>query len=391
MTAAVFFYNASQIIFGFVAFMAGAFVYYRTRENLVFLLLTAALCAAGTCQGIMGYSTSASMAVFWFVPMNFFWLLVFSLLLHFSIAFFYGKSPKWIPFIYLPSLLMFAAINLTPHFVSGFAMTAHGFDYQRAGLYPLYIVFYIGYSLASLFFLLDTLRNDMNAFRRTQAGLYLLAILMPLSIGAIFNDILPVLGIHTWSIAIHTTTITVWIIAYAIIKYSPVPSLSKELIAEAVSEAFYDGLFLTDKEGIINYVNQAGSNIGGYNQGALLGLPIDHIMVTAGAEYEFKGVKNRVTSVEVKKSPVQNNQGFLYLVRDLTEIVRSREATKKLTSEMDLLTRRENTFVELIKKLLEEKDQKKINAIWEDVQSEGGELEQILKPVAELAIRRVNK
>ncbi|MFH2033566.1 MAG: histidine kinase N-terminal 7TM domain-containing protein, partial [Candidatus Margulisiibacteriota bacterium] len=280
MSLELLIFNISIIAAGAVCLFFGVSVLTRSRAriNIIFFLLSLLLFFNSIFEYLTAMAPNPYWARIWFMPGNATWLVFFALLLHFSLVF-SGNRHKWAPLIYIPAILMFAVFNFTPVFISGFSMGNKGYSPVLTGTYYIYILFYLSYLLAALFSVFFVYRTSRASYQRKQAAIMLPAILFPAFIGTLFNNLFPLLRLQSLPLGIHSIAFTLGFVAYAIIRYVPVPqNISASDIAASSAEALKDGLILVDNKKIINYANSSLCKLAGYLLYDLQGKKIEDLL-----------------------------------------------------------------------------------------------------------------
>ncbi|MBI5078909.1 PAS domain-containing protein [Candidatus Saganbacteria bacterium] len=383
MTPFIFFYGASVFLAGVVCLILGMYVLAESRNplNVLYFLLTVALFGVGVFEALLRVSPSVSAAYVWGILATFAWLLVFSFFLHFSLVF-SGVKFRNAPLIYFLSEIMFLYYVFAPYYVSGIERKPFGYSYFVEGSDISYVLFYLIYMGAGLYFIWRVYRGGKEFYRRKQAQLILFASLIPLAAGTVFDELLFFLKRPTLPIALHAIALTIGIMGYAILRYSPVSAVTKEQIAEAAAAMLVEPLFLTDEKGIINYANLAAEDLTGFRTDELLGENIE--MVVLGKGEKISGIKKKDKSfavVDLKVFPITGERGFIYLARDLSPILRSRKIIHKMTSELNQLIRRERATIRFLFEFSELNEPKKVEELWGRVCLEGIEVQTTLQPV----------
>ena len=391
MSPFMFFFSASTFLSGFVCLLIGTVIIFRSRNpiNLLYFALTVGLFWVGICETFMRVAASPSAASYWLYFSRVGWLAVFPTFLYFShkLSNYQLKRPY---LIYLPpAAVYFITLFVFPgQFVSGFRQEYFGYRYLPGPWEPWYALFFISYVGLGLFQLYQLYKRGKAFYNRKQAELILWAALVPLVIGSILDEILPILGIAALPITIQTVAIMIGVAGYAILRYSPLAKFSEGMIAESVADALFDGLFLTDKKGIVNYVNPAGCKLSHCRADELLGKEIGKLFEDhqKGLTRLVRKGKNAI-DIELSAFPLLGEKGSIYMARDLSNVTRSRNAIAKMSQEEKSLIEREQKIIAFLARFSELEDQKRAEEWWKEVERQGEEVITVLRPVFELGMQ----
>jgi PAS domain S-box-containing protein len=344
---------------------------------------------AGVCEAFLRVAPDPQSASFWFSAARFGWLAGSALFLHFTYVLSNFK-PRYFYLIYFPPVLMFilSVLLFSGKFAAGFAKEYFGYAYIPGSLEPFYILLYLSFVVAGLLLVYRLYKTGKVFYSRKRAESILWAALIPLLIGTITDEILPLFGVHPLPLAIQTIALMVGVAGYAVMRYSPVTQVSREIIAESVANAMYDGLFLVSLDGSINYTNPAGSRLSGYRPDELLGRKITSLFQNSDSKINQLIKKNgEKNDVEMSTFNISGNQGFIYLVRDLSRVVRSRKVTFEMNREEKMLIEREEEIMRQLARFSEIDNENDAKAWWQEVEKNGSQIASILKPVSKLGIQ----
>lgn len=391
MNPLAFAYGVSALIAGLVCLGLGIYVILRqhTFQTTLYFALTLALFWIGLFDALSTAAPNAQLAVILGDCVFFGWFCVYPIYLHFVLLFCNIKIGRAF-LLYLPSALMFTLFLTTPYYLSGYKMSYIGYVFVPGPWHLTYMILVLAYSLTGLYFIFRYSRTAEEFYKRIQARLIFYSIIYPLFIGLLFDQILPIMGVPVPPLAIHAVATTIGLIGYALVRYSPMTEISRERITEAAADALFDGLFLTDIQGVVNYANRAGSLLTGYRADELLGKDISALFPSR--EEKVLAVRRKdghFGTVDLKVFPISGERGFVYLARDLTPIARSRRAIKRMTTEQDQLIRREQRVIQLLARFLEARGTAELDELWNEVRAEGKEVEATLRPVDEIVTRYV--
>ncbi|MDD4179929.1 MAG: histidine kinase N-terminal 7TM domain-containing protein [Candidatus Margulisbacteria bacterium] len=386
MTPFVFFYSAAAIFAGFASIVIGFYVLFRSRAklNTVYFFLTAAIGLNALAQGLFRAAPNPALAEFWHETANFAWLLAFTLYLHFALVF---SHKKWriLPFLYLSSLLMFILYVMTPSFCAGHELKYYGYAYI-SGLWDWwYMGYYTIFILTGMGLVYQVYKRDKRLYVKKQASYILLATIIPYVIGTVLDQVLTKINFPTLPLAAHITSLTIWLIGYTLVRYAPVSWVSKEQIAEVAAQALGDPLILTDLAEVINYVNQPVSKLTGYRSGELLGKKINFIF--SGELEGFATIRKKdrgLAAVSFQKIPISGGRGFVYMIRDLSPVMKAKAEIEKMNLELKNSLERENQLIKYLHLIVEADQAEKLQAVWAEIGREAAELLPSLKPAQEM-------
>ena len=383
-------FNISEIMTGLACLLLGCYLLIKSRAtlNIIYFAMSIFFFLNTIFDVLM--RASQTLTTIWLPCYNASWLLIFCLFLNLAFVLFFEKTRGSI-LLYVPALIIFYFLSFTDLFISGFQHNILEYTRVPGQYFSAYFTFPLAYLIGSST-LLILLRNSAKEFyRKKQAGIILMASATPAILGILINEGLLILHLKAVPLAIYCIAITFGFTAYAIIKYSPVPQkVSIEKIASAASSALSDGLILTDSKHEINYANQSACRI--------LSRRIDQLIGKNAEEIFNKNTENiniistprgEQAEISLKNIELNNNKGFLYIFRDLSDVVRTEEAIKKLNSEQDLLIRREKAINNFLLQLIKEEDVARLSKLWEEIEDEGGEIKTMLLPVYQLSLKKI--
>ncbi|MFH1617267.1 MAG: PAS domain S-box protein [Candidatus Margulisiibacteriota bacterium] len=390
VTAQVFFFAASAVIASLFCLCAGVYTIYSasTRINAVFFILCILMSGAGISQALLVSAPTASYASFWVTPFLAFWMAAITLLLHLALLF-QGKAQRYIPAVYLLPAMLLTMIFIHPsQFTAQISSEFYGFFFNRGPYYYMITLFCLLYGLTSLAIFASILMTAKEFYRRRLALVIFFSASLPMIASFIFNDLFMFLSLPPFPLAIHFAAVSTLIISSFLILYTPQRKLLKENVAEAASETSFDGIILCDIQDTINYANNSACKMIGLHKDQLLGKSIYELLISKSPLTEIRSKAGDPLTVELRSYTLENNKGYLYYIRDMSEILRSRESSKKLMSEQDLLARREKTFIALFARFIEARGTDELERLWENIVGESNEVKNILRPVFEISLKR---
>ena len=313
------------------------------------------------------------------------WLLFFSFFLHFAVVF-SQTDKKILPLIYCGSAVMGFFVLFTKQIFLGFELKYFGYDYIPGHFFSLYTLYYIVYILIGLFLIVRVYKAK-EFYRRKQANIISAATFFPFVFRVVIQNTLGVIGIEILPLVSHFIGLTIWFVGYAIMKYSPVDTISRERIAENAARSLHEGLFLTDNDHIINYANPAACSMSQYRLDELQGKHLGKIISQPTSAVTILNTKKgKDVSVETQLFPLLQNKGFLYIARDLTNLIALRELTRKTASEQTLLLIKEEAVIHFLFRFLEAHDMKEVENYWEEILGQSSDIVEVLAPVYKLSV-----
>ena len=385
MTPFIFYYAFCLILAGIIILAIGSYVLIKSREpqNLLYFFLSLNLFAIAVCEAFLRTAPNMMVVNFWSKLWILGWALGFPIFLHFTAVFSRVKL-KIMPILYLVGAAIFILRGFTPYFIAGFEKRYFGYAYLPGSwewIYPLYFsVFLFG----AMYLIYRVCLFAKEYYRRKQAQIILYSSIIPIIVGILFDIVFNYLRLPVFPLAVISTAATMGIAGYAIIHYQPITEASKEQVAEAVSRALLDALFLTDNEEKINYTNLSACCLTGYRADELLGMDIKKILPkieTLTASLHKKD--GTLVNVSLGVFRIFNKQGYIYFARDLTPIFRLKKSTLKMNAELQRLIEREHAVMQLLFRFSTLTELEKIEELCVALDKEDFEVRTIVKPVCE--------
>lgn len=160
--------------------------------------------------------------------------------------------------------------------VSKFTPAPWGFNGPTATYFPIFLAWLESQFITSLVLLFQFYRHSKDQIKK-QTLFCIIGLLVPLVGGTFTDGIFPILNINVIGTAILLTSVQSIIITYAILRYNLFainPATFVENIVATMSEA----LVVFDHSQVIQYVNDAVSNLLGYEKNELVGERINKII-----------------------------------------------------------------------------------------------------------------
>jgi PAS domain S-box-containing protein len=194
------------------------------------------------------------------------WAFVFSMFAHFCFIFAkkerFLKSPFSRVFFYLPAIALAGLFFFTNSMYTRYEIWSIGIVSQPAPLYWLFTAHTIFYSLFGITMLFWFGATTPQKFERAQANLIAFGSLLPLIIGSLTDELLPlILGARTviptcvFSIALMNFFIYIAMRRYSLFAISP------SLAADVIIATMPNALLATNIEGRIMFANEEASRI----------------------------------------------------------------------------------------------------------------------------------
>jgi len=284
--------------------------------------------------------------------------------------------------IYLAAVAMACWLLTTTGYITGVKQEYFGYVLP---FNPFYMAFYSTYILGGIYFSVRTYFWGKNIYRRKQAGMIIIATIIPLIIGTFTDQIGSIGEVVFVPLALQTIMLTIGVVGYAILRYSPIEKVSVEQIAEAVTTALIDPIFLTDDKGVVNYANPAACRLYGSSFDEIIGVEISKIFpVIDKSETIMVNRKKQELKVVLKIWPVLGGYGHIYYARDLSPIFAMKESTQKMSQEIAVSLDREKKINNYLVQFLELTDVQKIDVLWDEIKYTAPDVEEIMQPVYKL-------
>jgi PAS domain S-box-containing protein len=347
----------SSLLNGIAIVLLGEYILLkdvRNPLNRVFAAFCAVAGAWGFVEFMYRQAATPAVAEFWLKIYAFAWPNVTPLVLHFALIF--TDKKNWLKkkstylMIYLPSILIsitdFGTDLITPGAVRlpwGFAPAIPDFRlYYWLG--SLWVAALGGLSLILVW---RYRYENIGPKKKSQAGLILVGVALPLTAGMVTHVILPALGIVFPEL---TTTFLVALVAfvgYGISRYG-LFRVSPESAAENIVSTMSDALIIIGPKGNLLSVNKALLDMLGYAEEELLGKyavvlwaedrqirPLLDRLLSEGIG--FKNIEDRflkkngetidvLVSTSVVRDQAGQLAGFVAIATDVTELKRAEKA-----------------------------------------------------------------
>lgn len=194
------------------------------------------------------------------------WAFVFSIFAHFCFIFAkkknFLKTPLSLVFFYLPPSLLSILFFFTNLMYTRYEIWSIGIVSQPAPLYWLFAIHTVFYSLLGIIVLYLFGATATQKFVRTQAIFIATGSLLPLVVGSLTDEFLPlILGSRTiFPTCVFAIALMCLFIYIAMRRYS-LFAVSPSLAADVIIETMPNALLATDVDGKILFVNDESSRL----------------------------------------------------------------------------------------------------------------------------------
>ncbi len=267
----------------------GVSVYFLNQKstlNRLFMLtmVTNAYCAF--CEFMLRQSTSLEAAQLW-SNLLFVYAFFVAFALHFTLAYTESnllKNKLAYVGLYLPPTI-FAILDLTTNWISetptlkfwGYTQTPSSYTVLSniCGVWAAII----GLTIIMVYYSYYIRSSDKT--KRTQTKFIAAGFAIPVFISIITDSIFPVMGINFPPLGNISSSLTAFIVAYAVVKYE-LFCVSAEIAAENIFSTMPDAVILTNLKGLIVKVNRSLIELTGYKENEVVGQSIKQMVEKAG-------------------------------------------------------------------------------------------------------------
>ncbi|MBN2057936.1 MAG: PAS domain-containing protein [Candidatus Saganbacteria bacterium] len=194
------------------------------------------------------------------------WAFVFAMFAHFGLIFAKKnrllENPWTLVFLYLPPGLLSLLFCLTNLMYTRYEIWPIGIVSQPAPLYWLFTLHTVFYSFLGIYLLFSFGRQSAQPIVKTQAFFIATGSLLPLLIGVLTDEVLPlVMGVRPiFPTAVFDITVMNFFIYLAMRRYS-LFAVSPSIAADVIIETMPDALLATDFEGNILFANEEAAKL----------------------------------------------------------------------------------------------------------------------------------
>jgi PAS domain S-box-containing protein len=249
---------------------------------------------------------------------------------------------------------------ITDYVANTVRSTPWGFVLRTGPAYLFFVSWIVLLGTASLILISRYSRNLDDERLRRQTRLFMIAIIIPFSIGTVTNGILPALNIVAVpEMAVILLTLTGIIISYGTLKLN-LFRFSPEMIASRILNTINDGVIGLTAEGRISYANMGASR--------LFGVPIESLSYRSLEDFvadiknhphlqqqlteqlaktdfftldsvDFRTADGKIISTKLSVTKIigsLDSYGYLVVLVDITEISKSRGRVEEEVNERTL-------------------------------------------------------
>lgn len=384
MTLNYFAYLVSLFWTGTACLILGIYQYYRLRTRLAAAYL--GLCLVFGSMVIF-YCLTASVSIYTFAWYSYYLallglLLVFPYFLHFCLIL-TGREFKGTHLLYLPSFLAFLIFLYSPYFHTELKALPVGYFASLRLFAPVYALYYLCYFLPGLYLIWRSYWHSSKSYERIQARIIMAACIVPFIVGTLLDQVMSALGRPHITFSFHLTALSIALIGYILFRYSPIRQLKKGQVAESAAAAISQGLFMTDPDDRISFVNQSALKLLDRRAHQVVGHKLPEF-ITAGREglttiHPLHGV--RPIYVELKLTLLPEGRGKIYLARDLSPVRVAQQEVRRLNEDLRRALAKENELEKWISVFAGLIDEKQIREAWQKLKAEEPGLVEVLQPV----------
>ena len=349
-------------------FSLGIFVFSKDHKSLLNRLFFC-YCLAGSFNSFRSYSLfqaeSFESAQFW-IGSNYSWPFILVFQLHFILVFTEKtkllKNKLAMALIYLPAL-SFSFIALTTDYLSrtpikepwGWSASSPPSS-LASGAASIWIIVMALMPIALCFVYLF---RSTERTKRKQAIFVTIGVSMNMAWSVIVRGVLPDLGIRVPPLSSTGALFASIFYGYAILRYG-LFTLTPTAAAEGIVSTMSDALFLANPERRVQVVNQAASELLGYEEGSLINQPVEMLFENSGKdglteawlyqrlleqgrvsdqEMYFKGRDGSIIPVSLSASVMRDKQGrllgIIYAGRDITKRKEAETALQEANEQLE--------------------------------------------------------
>ena len=303
--------------FSFIVYLYMGIYLFKLDSKSVINRLFFAVCLSTALWALtftfMQMANDAETALLWRRLSTYGWGILYSLLLHFFLAFTKKKQilSKWWLYllIYIPAFIFLYRYSSDAYInASIMTRTDLGWIFIEPGPLVWAYAFMAFYTFVVVFSIVLTWRWGRSSTlkrQKKQANLIVVTLMIALIAGALTDGVLPAAGIHDIPpMAVVIILIPMSGIWYAIRKYR-LSAFSDEFVSDDLFRTMGEGLLMLNNEGKIKLANTSAQNILGFREKELLSEPVDFLF------------DNTRMSFELLKQKIQSNKDYYSFVTSL--------------------------------------------------------------------------
>jgi PAS domain S-box-containing protein len=353
-----------------LCFFLGNFIYHKNPENQLNIMIAILSITVGFLAFIefeYRQTLDFQTAYFW-LKLSVLWPIVPSILLHISLIFNEKtkvlKSKYIYVLIYAPALIMAYFAFDTNWLFNGMVREYWGWTY----IFPKDNLLFEIISLWTIICVviaagLSVINNiKIEGSKKLQAKFLIAGLYFPLTISLMSDLILPNMSIRLPETTMIMSTLGITFISYGVWKYR-FPALTTAAVADEIVSTMSNFLILLDNEHRIVTVNQATTDLLGYDQAELVGNPVEMVFADKNQKLMFrrnnssntkinaishvetylKSKNGKIIPVLLSDSVIQNKDhqtvGIVCIGNDIEEIKDAQYKVKASLEEKEVLLR----------------------------------------------------
>jgi PAS domain S-box-containing protein len=353
-----------------LCFFLGNFIYHKNPENQLNIMIAILSITVGFLAFIefeYRQTLDFQTAYFW-LKLSVLWPIVPSILLHISLIF--NEKTKVLKnkytyvLIYAPALIMAYVAFDTNWLFNGMVREYWGWTY----IFPKDNLLFEIISLWTIICVIiaagiSIITNiKIEGSKKLQAKFLIAGLYFPLTISLVSDLILPNMSIRLPETTMIMSTLGITFISYGVWKYR-FPALTTAAVADEIVSTMSNFLILLDNEHRIITVNQATTDLLGYDQAELVGNPVEMVFADKNQKLMFrrnnssntktnaishvetylKSKNGKIIPVLLSESVIQNNDhqtvGIVCIGNDIEEIKEAQYKVKASLEEKEVLLR----------------------------------------------------
>ena len=239
--------------------------------------------------------------IFWEKISSFGWIFVSPLLMLFALEYTEFKNPRFFDFavLFFPVLgLIYLSLSTNlllvydPHQIIN---RFWGLDVPLGPLFRYFLVWLDTVFVAALALLIAHYFQQRHSLERKQAMIFIIAVLVPITIGTFTDGVLPLLNIETLPSGILLTTVTSVMIIVAMYRYR-LFFLSPVTVASNILQTMGEAVVVTDKDYTIEFINHRAASLVGKEKDEIVGSYLETLFVSPKAYKEVSSAVSLFTT-----------------------------------------------------------------------------------------------